>query len=199
MSVSAGGRRCRRVYRWMNAGYWPCFGVKVFAVSLTPNSLSQRRIAKPSGRTFDLPDYRVRAAVRQALKNVACASGARSRGSAGPVRAKPLYCQFDLPNRCRPISLYEAFLVHCHLVSPPSCVCRGTAPLRRHGREQAISRSIRHAGCKAAHGGLTGSPRKRASGRADIRRQQFGLVWFPMTEPCGIDVLVSLNMGSRWT
>src|SRR5215510_2740062 len=36
MSASAGGRRCRRVYRWMYAKYWPCLGVKVFAAGLTP-------------------------------------------------------------------------------------------------------------------------------------------------------------------
>src|SRR6516162_747324 len=36
MSVSAGGRRCRRVYRWMYARYCPCLGVKVFARGLTP-------------------------------------------------------------------------------------------------------------------------------------------------------------------
>src|SRR5262249_58798015 len=36
MSVSAGGRRCRRVYRWMKARYWPCLGVKVFPERLTP-------------------------------------------------------------------------------------------------------------------------------------------------------------------
>src|SRR5215831_11744805 len=36
MSASAGGRRCRRVYRWINARYWPCLGVKVFAGRLTP-------------------------------------------------------------------------------------------------------------------------------------------------------------------
>src|SRR5436190_44300 len=36
MSVSAGGRRCRRVYRWINARYWPCLGVKFFAARLTP-------------------------------------------------------------------------------------------------------------------------------------------------------------------
>src|SRR5947209_5460647 len=36
MSVSAGGRRCRRVYRWINARYWPCLGVKFFTARLTP-------------------------------------------------------------------------------------------------------------------------------------------------------------------
>src|ERR1700751_1626217 len=36
MSVSAGGRRCRRMYRWINAKYWPCLGVKIFAGRLTP-------------------------------------------------------------------------------------------------------------------------------------------------------------------
>ena len=36
MSASAGGRRCRRVYRWIYAKYWPCLGVKVFAEGLTP-------------------------------------------------------------------------------------------------------------------------------------------------------------------
>jgi hypothetical protein len=75
-----------------------------------------RRITKPTGRTFDLQDHRVRAAVRQALKNVAYASSARSRGSAGPIRAEPLYCQFDLPVRRRPIGSYEVFFVLCHLV-----------------------------------------------------------------------------------
>src|SRR5271166_5652193 len=38
MSVSAGGRRCRRVYRWINARYWPCLGVKVFVERLTSAS-----------------------------------------------------------------------------------------------------------------------------------------------------------------
>src|SRR5262245_27095913 len=36
MSVSAGGRRCRRVYRWMNARYCPCLGVKIVVERLTP-------------------------------------------------------------------------------------------------------------------------------------------------------------------
>src|SRR5262245_60105551 len=36
MSASAGGRRCRRVYRWIYAKYWPCVGVKVFAAGMTP-------------------------------------------------------------------------------------------------------------------------------------------------------------------
>src|ERR1700751_126504 len=36
MSVSAGGRRCRLMYRWINAKYWPCLGVKIFAGRLTP-------------------------------------------------------------------------------------------------------------------------------------------------------------------
>src|SRR5215470_2194610 len=36
MSASAGGRRCRRVYRWIYAKYCPCLGVKVFAQGLTP-------------------------------------------------------------------------------------------------------------------------------------------------------------------
>jgi hypothetical protein len=49
-----------------------------------------RRITKPMGRTFDLQDHRVRAAVRQALKNVAYASSARPRGSAGPIRRADL-------------------------------------------------------------------------------------------------------------
>jgi hypothetical protein len=48
------------------------------AVGLSPsNRISRlnpssplRRITKPAGRTFDLQDHRVRAAVRQALKNV---------------------------------------------------------------------------------------------------------------------------------
>jgi hypothetical protein len=85
-----------------------------------------RRNTKPTGRTFDLQDYRVRAAVRQALKNVACASSARSRGSAGPIRAKPLYCQFDLPGRRRPIGSYEVFFVLCHLVSDNLNICRAS-------------------------------------------------------------------------
>jgi hypothetical protein len=46
-----------------------------------------RRITKPTGQTFNLQDHRVRAAVRQALMNVAYASSARPRGSAGPIRA----------------------------------------------------------------------------------------------------------------
>ena len=62
-----------------------------------------RRITKPTGRTFDLQDHRVRAAVREALKNVAYASSAQPRGSVVPIRAKPLYCQFDLPVRRQPI------------------------------------------------------------------------------------------------
>jgi hypothetical protein len=78
--------------------------------------LALRRITKPTGRTFDLQDHRMRAAVRQALKNVACASGARSRGSAGPIWAQSLYCQFDLAVRQRPIGWYEVFSVLCHLV-----------------------------------------------------------------------------------
>src|ERR1700745_1433558 len=36
MSISAGGLRCRRVWRWLNARYWPCLVVKVFAERLTP-------------------------------------------------------------------------------------------------------------------------------------------------------------------
>jgi hypothetical protein len=85
-----------------------------------------RRITKPTGRTFDLQDHRVRAAVRQALKNVACASSARPRGSAGPIRAEPLYCQFDLPVRRHPIGSYEFFLVLCHLVPDNLYVCRAS-------------------------------------------------------------------------
>jgi hypothetical protein len=50
-----------------------------------------RRATKPTGRTFALQDHRVRAAVRQLPKNVACASGAQPRDSAGPIRAQPLY------------------------------------------------------------------------------------------------------------
>ena len=104
------------------------------AVGLSPsNRISRlnpssplRRITKPAGRTFDLQDHSVRAAVRQALKNVACASGARSRGSAGPIRAKPLYCQFDLPVRRHPIGSYEFFLVLCHLVPDNLYVCRAS-------------------------------------------------------------------------
>jgi hypothetical protein len=53
-----------------------------------------RRITKPTGQTFNLQDHRARAAVRQALKNVAYASSARPRGSAGPIRAEPLYLSF---------------------------------------------------------------------------------------------------------
>jgi hypothetical protein len=34
-SVSAGGLRCRRVWAWINAKYWPCLGVKVFPARLT--------------------------------------------------------------------------------------------------------------------------------------------------------------------
>jgi hypothetical protein len=58
----------------------------------------------------------MRAAVRQALKNVACPSGARSRYCAGPIRAHPLYRQFNLPVCRHPIGSYEVFSVHCHLV-----------------------------------------------------------------------------------
>jgi hypothetical protein len=43
-----------------------------------------RRITKPTGRPFDLQGHRVRAAVRQALKNVAYASSVRPRGQRGP-------------------------------------------------------------------------------------------------------------------
>src|ERR1700738_4548174 len=71
---------------------------------------------KPTRRTFDLQDHRVRAAVCQALNNVAFAPSARSRGSAGPIRAKPLHCQFDLHLRRRRIGSYEVFFVLCHLV-----------------------------------------------------------------------------------
>lgn len=81
------------------------------------DAVGLRRTTQPTGRTFDLQDHRVRPAVRQALKNVACASSARSRGSAGPIRAKPPYCQFDLPVRRRPIGCYEVFSVLCHLAS----------------------------------------------------------------------------------
>jgi hypothetical protein len=59
----------------------------------------------------------VRAAVCQALNNVAFAPSARSRGSACPIRAKPLHCQFDVHVRRRPIGSYEVFFVLCHLVS----------------------------------------------------------------------------------
>jgi hypothetical protein len=75
-----------------------------------------RRITKPTRRTFDLQDHRVRAAVCQALNNVAFAPSARSRGSTGPIRAKPLHCQFDVHVRRRPIGSYEVFFVLCHLV-----------------------------------------------------------------------------------
>src|ERR1700730_9251924 len=36
MSVSAGGLRCSRVWRWIKARYCPCVGVKVFVEGLTP-------------------------------------------------------------------------------------------------------------------------------------------------------------------
>ena len=85
-------------------------------VSFAPTPAPLRRITKPTGQTFNLQDHRVRAAVRQALKNAAYASSARPRGSAGPIRAEPLYCQFDLPVRRHPIGSYEFFLVLCHLV-----------------------------------------------------------------------------------
>jgi hypothetical protein len=85
-----------------------------------------RRINKPRGRTFDLQDHRVRAAVCQALNNVAFAPSARSRGSAGPIRAKPLHCQFDLPVRRHPIGSYEFFLVLCHLVPDNLYICRAS-------------------------------------------------------------------------
>jgi hypothetical protein len=85
-----------------------------------------RRITKPTGRTFDLQDHRVRAAVRQALKNVAFAPSARSRGSAGPIRAKPLHCQFDLHVRRRRIGSYEVFFILCHLVPDNLYVCRAS-------------------------------------------------------------------------
>jgi hypothetical protein len=71
---------------------------------------------KPTGRTFDLEDHCVRAAVCQALNNVAFAPSARSRGSAGPIRAEPLHCQFDVHVRRRPIGSYEVFFVLCYLV-----------------------------------------------------------------------------------
>ena len=59
---------------------------------------------------FDLQDYRVRAAVRQALKNVACASGARSRDNAGPIWTQPLYRRFDLHIRRHRIGSCKVFL-----------------------------------------------------------------------------------------
>ena len=41
----------------------------------------------------------------------------RDRGAArGPIRTEPLYCQFDLPVRRRPIGSYEIFFVLCQLV-----------------------------------------------------------------------------------
>jgi hypothetical protein len=41
----------------------------------------------------------------------------RDRGAArGPIRAEPLYCQFDLPGRRRPIGSYEVFFVLYYLV-----------------------------------------------------------------------------------
>ena len=59
-------------------------------VSFAPTPATLRRITKPTAQTFNLQNHRVRAAVRQALKNVAYASSAQPRGSAGPIRAKPL-------------------------------------------------------------------------------------------------------------
>jgi hypothetical protein len=93
---------------------WVVWRVRALSVLLRRPPL--RRITKPTGRTFDLQNHRVRSAVRQALKNVAYASSARPRGSAGPIRAEPLYCQFDLPVRRRPIGSCEVFFVLCHLV-----------------------------------------------------------------------------------
>ena len=95
-------------------------------VSFAPTPAPLRRITKPTGQTFNLQDHRVRAAVRQALKNAAYASSARPRGSAGPIRAEPLYCQFDLPVRRHPIGSYEFFLVLCHLVPDNLYVCRAS-------------------------------------------------------------------------
>ena len=95
-------------------------------VSFAPTPAPLRRITKPTGQTFNLQDHRVRAAVRQALKNVAYASSARPRGSAGPIRAEPLYCQFDLPGRRHSIGSYEFFLVLCHLVPDNLYVCRAS-------------------------------------------------------------------------
>ena len=90
-----------------------CSAFVSFAPTLDPfgegTEMRSSFMHKPTGRTFDLQDHRVRAAVCQALKNVAYASSARSRGSAGPIRAEPLYCQFDLPVRRRPIGSYEVF------------------------------------------------------------------------------------------
>jgi hypothetical protein len=41
----------------------------------------------------------------------------RGRGAArAQFGAEPLYCQFDLPVRRRPIGSYEVFFVLCHLV-----------------------------------------------------------------------------------
>jgi hypothetical protein len=89
-------------------------------VSFSPTDAAHfrapRQTDRATGRTFDLQDHRVRAAVCQALGNVAFAPTARSRGSAGPIRAKPLHCQFDVHVRRRPIGSYEIFFVLCHLV-----------------------------------------------------------------------------------
>jgi hypothetical protein len=104
---------------------------------------------KPTGRTFDLQDHRVRAAVRQALKNVAYASRSRSRGSAGPIRAEPLYGQFDLPVRRHPIGSYEVFFVK--FVLRPKELSGGLsdndAPSRRvSDRDAGHHGSLRNAG-----------------------------------------------------
>jgi len=52
-------------------------------------------------------------------------SGEEGRGSAGPIRAEPLYCQFDLPVRRHPIGSYEFFL-SLYLVPDNLYVCRAS-------------------------------------------------------------------------
>ena len=95
---------------------------------------------KPTRRTFDLQDHRVRAAVCQALNNVAFAPSARSRGSAGPIRAKPLHCQFDLHLRRRRIGSYEVFFVLCHLV-PDTLNVRRASRARKLGFTESERRT----------------------------------------------------------
>jgi hypothetical protein len=217
--------------------------------------------------------------VRQALKNVAYASSARPRGSAGPIRAEPLYCQFDLPVRRRPIGSYEVFFVLCHLVPEnlnirrasrarklvllkaggpesgqrtfnvfiqsayfvgvePFLVHLEERPQERAGRKHlnrvadcfprcgkslvhhgsyhsrlvsageqlrggaivTISRSNRHAWLQSQHiKNLTGRgppERKREDARTSDPTRSISW-WFPMTEPCGINVLLDSHMGVR--
>jgi len=78
-----------------------------------------RRATTPTGRRFDLQDHRVRAAVREALKDVACASGTRSRDNAGPIRAQPRYRQFDLPIRRRRMGSCKGFFGLDHSLPDP--------------------------------------------------------------------------------